>query len=80
MKCTRSLVERLDPLPMAVLLMIGDKMPTQRAQARYPESEGMSAEFLAALTGEGRTVVTIQRTEQYTGLESFREVGEFAIA
>jgi hypothetical protein len=37
----------------------------------------MSAEFLAALAGEGRTVVTVLRTDQYTGVESFREVGEF---
>ncbi|MFL5698087.1 MAG: hypothetical protein ACJ797_13435 [Ktedonobacteraceae bacterium] len=39
--------------------------------------EGMAAEFLAALASEGRTVVTVLRTDQYTGLESFREVGEF---
>src|SRR5260221_6446429 len=37
----------------------------------------MSAEFLAALADEGRTVVTVLRTDQYTGVESFREVGEF---
>ena len=36
------------------------------------DREGMSAEFLAALASEGRTVVTILRTDQYTGLESFR--------
>jgi hypothetical protein len=42
------------------------------------DREGMSAEFLAALTSEGRTVVTILRTDQYAGLESFRQVGEFA--
>ena len=41
------------------------------------DREGMSAEFLAALTNEGRTVVTILRTDQYAGLESFRQVGEF---
>jgi hypothetical protein len=28
----------------------------------------MSAEFLAALAGEGRTVVTVLRTDQYTAL------------
>jgi hypothetical protein len=39
--------------------------------------EGMSAEFLAALAGEGRTMVTILRTDQYAGLESFQQVGEF---
>jgi hypothetical protein len=41
------------------------------------DREGMSAEFLAALAGAGRTVVTVLRTDQYAGLESFREVGEF---
>jgi hypothetical protein len=41
------------------------------------DREGMAAEFLAALASEGRMVVTVLRTDQYTGLESFREVGEF---
>ena len=41
------------------------------------DREGMAAEFLAALASEGRTVVTVLRTDQYRGLESFREVGEF---
>ncbi len=41
------------------------------------DREGMAAEFLAALASEGRTVVTVLRTDQYAGLESFREVGEF---
>jgi hypothetical protein len=41
------------------------------------DREGMSAEFLAQLSSEGRTIVTVLRTDQYAGLESFREVGEF---
>lgn len=41
------------------------------------DREGMSAEFLAQLSREGRTIVTVLRTDQYAGLESFREVGEF---
>jgi hypothetical protein len=41
------------------------------------DREGMAAEFLAALTREGLTVVTILRTDQYRGLESFREVEDF---
>jgi hypothetical protein len=41
------------------------------------DREGMAAEFLATLASEGRTVVTVLRTDQYSGLESFREVGEF---
>jgi hypothetical protein len=41
------------------------------------DREGMAAEFLATLASQGRRVVTLLRTDQYTGLESFREVGEF---
>ena len=41
------------------------------------DREGMSAEFLAHLSREGRTIVTVLRTDKYAGLESFREVGEF---
>ena len=41
------------------------------------DREGIAAEFLAVLASEGRTVVTVLRTDQYSGLESFREVGEF---
>ncbi len=42
------------------------------------DREGLAAEFLATLASQGRTVVTVLRTDQYAGLESFREVGEFA--
>jgi hypothetical protein len=41
------------------------------------DREGMSAEFLAQLSREGRTLVTVLRTDQYTSMESFREVGAF---
>jgi len=41
------------------------------------DREGMAAEFLATLAAEGRAVVTILRTEQYGGLESFSDVGAF---
>jgi hypothetical protein len=41
------------------------------------DREGMAAEFLAKLAAEGRWVVTILRTEQYRGLESFSDVGPF---
>ena len=41
------------------------------------DREGMAAEFLAKLAAEGRWVVTILRTEQYRGLESFTDVGAF---
>ena len=41
------------------------------------DREGMAAEFLSTLASEGRKVVTLLRTDQYTGLDSFQEVGEF---
>ena len=49
----------------------------QRFKRIVVDREGMAAEFLAALANEGRTVVTVLRTDQYSGLESFREVGAF---
>jgi hypothetical protein len=41
------------------------------------DREGMAAEFLAALVAQGRTVVTILHSNQYQGLASFTEVGDF---
>jgi hypothetical protein len=41
------------------------------------DREGMAAEFLAALVAQGRTVVTILHSNQYQGLSSFTEVGDF---
>jgi hypothetical protein len=41
------------------------------------DREGMAALFLAELVAAGRTVVTVLRTDQYAGLESFTEVGVF---
>jgi hypothetical protein len=41
------------------------------------DREGMAAEFLAALATQGRTVVTILRSNQYQGVDSFTEVGTF---
>jgi hypothetical protein len=41
------------------------------------DREGMATEFLASLQAEGRTVVTILRTNQYQDLTSFCEVGTF---
>src|SRR5215469_2824946 len=41
------------------------------------DREGMAAPFLRDLKTLGHTVVTILRTDQYEGLESFTEVGAF---
>jgi hypothetical protein len=48
-----------------------------RVERIVVDREGMAAEFLATLASEGRTMVTVLRTDQYSGLESFQEVGEF---
>jgi hypothetical protein len=41
------------------------------------DREGMAAPFLRDLKALGQTVVTILRTDQYDGLQSFTEVGMF---
>lgn len=41
------------------------------------DREGMAAEFLAALVAQGRTVITILRTDQYQDLTAFTDVGAF---
>ena len=41
------------------------------------DREGMAAPFLSDLKALGHTVVTVLRTDQYEGLESFTEVGTF---
>ena len=41
------------------------------------DREAMAAEFLAALKEAGRTVVSILRTDQYAGLDSFTDIGDF---
>jgi hypothetical protein len=41
------------------------------------DREGMAAEFLAGLKEAGRTVISILRTDQYTGLDSFTDIGDF---
>lgn len=41
------------------------------------DREGMAAEFLAQLQQEGRQVITLLRSDQYEGEESFTQVGEW---
>ena len=41
------------------------------------DREGMAAEFLAGLVAAGHTVITVLRSDQYAGLESFTQVGAF---
>ena len=41
------------------------------------DREGMAAEFLAALHIAGRTVISVLRSDQYSGLESFTDIGSF---
>ena len=41
------------------------------------DREGMAAPFLRDLQAQGYTVITLLRTDQYDGLESFSDVGQF---
>lgn len=41
------------------------------------DREAMAAEFLAQMKAQGRTLTTILKTNQYTGLDSFSHVGAF---
>ena len=41
------------------------------------DREGMAAAFLRDLQAQGYTVITLLRTDQYDGLESFSDVGQF---
>jgi len=41
------------------------------------DREGMAAEFLAALKEAGRTAISVLRTDQYGGLDSFTNIGVF---
>ncbi len=51
-----------------------DKVFVQRVVV---DREGMAAEFLAPLHQEGRQVVTLLRSDQYEGEESFAQVGQW---
>jgi hypothetical protein len=61
----------------AILAFYEQAADLKRCERLVVDREGMAAEFLAALAGAGRTVVTILRSDQYTSLESFREVEAF---
>jgi len=50
---------------------------TVQAERMVVDREGMAGDFLAALARAGRTVVTLLRSDQYTGVESFSDVGPF---
>ncbi len=52
-------------------------MSTGAIQQIIVDREGMAAEFLAKLVKEGRTVTSILRTDQYAGLGSFTDIGDF---
>jgi hypothetical protein len=52
----------------------GKEVPSVRV---IVDREGMAAPFLRDLNAQGHSVVTVLRTDQYDGLESFTEVGIF---
>jgi transposase len=60
------------------MLACSDQIKEMPSQARIIlDREGMAASFLKALCDAGQIVVTMLRTNQYHGLESFTEVGPF---
>jgi hypothetical protein len=61
----------------AILAVYEQAADLERCKRIVVDREGMAAAFLAALASEGREVITILRSDQFTGLESFREVGAF---
>jgi hypothetical protein len=61
----------------AILAHYKQAADLQGLQRVVVDREGMAAEFLGRLSSEGCMVVTVLRADQYSGLESFREVGEF---
>jgi hypothetical protein len=50
---------------------------TSTIQQIIVDREGMAASFLAHLLKEGRTVISVLRTDQYASLDSFADVGGF---
>ena len=61
----------------AIVKRYEEHMSTGAIQQIIVDREGMAAEFLAKLVKEGRTVTSILRTDQYTGLGSFTDIGDF---
>jgi hypothetical protein len=60
-------------------LLPGDEesMGTPLQRRVVVDREGMAAPFLTDLQAQGFTAITLLRTDQYEGLESFSEVGQF---
>ncbi|WP_236600905.1 hypothetical protein [Ktedonobacter sp. SOSP1-85] len=46
-------------------------------QQNVVDREGMAVEFLALLGSEGRSIISVLRADQYAGLDSFTDVGDF---
>ena len=61
----------------AIVKRYEEHMSTGAIQQIIVDREGMAAEFLAKLVKEGRTVTSILRIDQYTGLGSFTDIGDF---
>jgi len=51
--------------------------PTVQVKRMVVDREGMGGDFLATLSKGGQTVITLLRSDQYTGVESFSDVGPF---
>jgi hypothetical protein len=62
---------------LSILARYEDNEVLTQVRRIIVDREGMATEVLAALKADGRSVVTILRTNQYQGLSSFSEVGTF---
>jgi len=61
----------------ALLNRLGRAAGTPGVRRLVIDREGMAAEFLARLAGDGCDVVTVLRADQYADLASFTDVGAF---
>jgi hypothetical protein len=61
----------------SVLKCYEEMVASEHVSTLVIDREGMSTDFLRRLTQDGRTIITILRSDQYTGLATFNMVGDF---
>jgi hypothetical protein len=61
----------------AILAVYEQANPDLRLASSVVDREGMSGHWLAGMVAADRTVITLLRRDQYKGIESFSDVGDF---
>ena len=61
----------------SVLKCYEEMLASEHVSTLVIDREGMSTNFLRRLTQDGHTIITILRSDQYTGLATFNTVGDF---